>query len=183
MDVYIKKSDNSYELINPPNVLNMAPFGSHIVDGDKAKPTETNIPSPGTVYVDFIYQTDNAPYDYAYIITFKGGNGRSSQTQICIPWIDSSLDNIVPNLCIRSVTDVENRTWSPWRRLAYYDEIASVAKSSCPFPVGFACLIPDSIAYTIQGSMINAYPGTSWTVNTEYSDYSSASHYLLKRTS
>ncbi len=54
-------------------------------------------------------------------------DGKPASCQLFLPYNESSYAGSDPNpLYYRSNTDISNNVWSPWRRIAYYDEIEAV---------------------------------------------------------
>ena len=49
--------------------------------------------------------------------------------------------------------------WTPWRRLAFADEIP---KATCPFPIGFSFMLTTAYTDSTISNLKAAYPGTSW---------------------
>ena len=54
---------------------------------------------------------------------------------------------------------VSETVWTPWRRLAFADEIPKV---TCPFPIGFSFMLTTAYTDSTISDLKAAYPGTSW---------------------
>lgn len=73
-------------------------------------------------------------------------------------------------------------------RLATYDDAMSianeaVAKSQCPFPVGFTYIPPDVDSNRQISAMMKMYPGTNWNLVNGYSNYYGFHYCAITRTS
>ena len=67
---------------------------------------------------------------YGYVLSLNKGAGSYGETQLFIPH-NVSISSAIPyGLKIRSCSDYSENTvgWTPWRSIAYYDEIESVCR-------------------------------------------------------
>lgn len=66
---------------------------------------------------------------YGYILNFDANKSENGSTQVYIPYTTNTASFVNSSIKIRSHSDVHSGYgWTPWRRIAYYDEIESVCR-------------------------------------------------------
>lgn len=185
MKIYYNNNDpdGQYPVLYPQTVDSVKPKGTYGVVS--AIETDGVAPPDGLTFANK-YGGGSIGDDmaaYGTIISAYNNGG----FQIYIPYTNHYVSNDTTQkaIYVRSVektgASTENK-WTPWRRIAFYDEIASVAKSNCPFPVGFSLLVgPDTNSLNYSLSLFNSeYPSTEWMDG--FTTIGSTRVYLITRT-
>ena len=131
---YTPKDGDKPDRISPPDRLNIPKSEYDYRDGcfytkylEDGASQNTNTPF-NTIEACASYNDANAPFTFGNVIITR----LIGTSQLFMPWNDSTEDPatiIAHPLYYRSITDTPSnygQNWTPWRRIAYYDEIEAV---------------------------------------------------------
>ena len=142
MNTYYTNADGTktdqVNVIMPSNIYTLIDDGG--IDSDELPSKESKLTYGTGLRLDGFYGYDTAvkvgTNMLGHILTASIRNnvnsfgGKPASCQLFLPYNESTNAGNNPNpLYYRSNTDMPNYPWSPWRRIAYYDEIEAVVMS------------------------------------------------------